>query len=114
MCSKLTQHDPIKFKRLPKEKGALQGEEYMDLRYIESYFSYIPKGSYATLDGRTVTSESFYMLRFEVPNMLYKLFLNDLGSQGKTSTEIQPFFPDTQAWGYNEPYKEYYFSHNLN
>jgi formylglycine-generating enzyme required for sulfatase activity len=105
------QHKPVKFKKLPKQNGAVRAAYMMDLDNFESYFSYIPKGSYRMNDGKMVTCNAFYMMRVEVPNVFYRLFINDLKLEGKTE-DVKIALPDTNAWAaWNEPFAEYYFSH---
>jgi sulfatase modifying factor 1 len=86
-------------------------ESKIELKYVETWFSYIPASSYHTEDDRIVSAKEFYMMKFEVPNMLYKLFINDLKAKGK-SDELKISIPDTTAWGTkNQPYIDYYFQH---
>src|SRR5687768_15657920 len=83
----------------------------IQLEQIESWFAYVPMSSYRTQDNRIVSTRSFYIMKIEMPNMLYKLFINDLKTQGKTD-DLKTALPDTTAWGKsNQPYVNYYFSH---
>lgn len=106
------QSKPVKNKPFKFTTPALKSKGIpIDLNNIESFFSYIPMSSYRIQDGRIVSTKSFYMLRFEVPNMLYRLFINDLKAKNKTE-DLKLALPDTNAWGKNDqPMIDYYFSH---
>lgn len=92
-------------------QGSKTKSQEFDMSKLEYYFSYIPTGSYKMEDGKVVSIQSFYMLRFEVPNMLYRLFIDDLKSNGKTE-ELKTAIPDTTSWGTkNQPYVDSYFRH---
>jgi sulfatase modifying factor 1 len=96
---------PIRFETKPNYKK----EKKIELKYIESWFSYIPATTYTMADEQRVSANGFYILRFEVPNMLYKLFIHDLEAKGKMD-EITLAMPDTNAWGeHNQPYVDTYF-----
>lgn len=99
-----------KYKEISFKKNEKTGA-FMDLKNIESFFSYIPMQSYEMPDQRIVSVKSFYMLRFEIPNMLYKMFMNDLVANGKT-TEFNVAFPDTNIWCSGlKPFQQYYYQH---
>lgn len=96
----------IKFNKIDKSTG-LQ----MDLNKLEDYFSFIPMQSTQLVEGKTLSVMSFYMMRFEMPNMLYRYFCNDLKQQGKTEL-LAKALPDSNIWFSGlSPYKEYYFNH---
>lgn len=101
---------PIKFKRDKRQSNELVGSANLELKNIESYFSFIPAGSVIMPDNSAVSCNAFYMLRFEVPNMLYRMFINDLKAEGKTELVAQ-CLPDTSAWNKFNEMKEFYFSH---
>lgn len=106
-AQKVQKHKDIGF----INQGSKTKPQEFNMSKLEYYFSYIPAGSYTMEDGKNVSIKSFYMLRFEVPNMLYRMFINDLNSKGKTE-ELIIARPDTLAWGSkNQPYVEIYFSH---
>lgn len=98
---------PIKFaSRAQKAKGIR-----VDLANIETFFSLIPPGQYRRDKGEVQTTQSFYMMKVEVPNMLYRLFIADLQNQGRVD-EVKVSLPDSNAWGTNNlAYVDYYYSH---
>lgn len=96
----------IKFNSVDKTTGMR-----MDLNKLDDYFSFIPMQSTHLVEGKTLSVMSFYMMRFEMPNMLYRYFCEDLKRQGKTEL-LQRALPDSNIWFSGlEPYKEYYFDH---
>jgi formylglycine-generating enzyme required for sulfatase activity len=84
-------------------------KEVIQLSHIESWFSYIPTQSYS-LEDKTVSLKGFYMMKWETPNMLYRLFVNDLKNNGKLA-DLQSALPDTSCFSGLDPYREYYFRH---
>lgn len=83
----------------------------VNLEHIESWFTYVPSTTYKAEDERTISAKGFFMMRFETPNMLYRLFVNDLKASGKL-VELEKALPDTNSWFSGlDPYKEYYFRH---
>jgi sulfatase modifying factor 1 len=102
LCQLQAQSPKIKF---GSSKDPIQ------LKNIESWFSYIPAQSVEIDDNKTVTTKGFLMMRFETPNMLYRLFIDNLKTNGKIN-EVQAAYPDTNIWFSGmEPYKQYYFQH---
>jgi sulfatase modifying factor 1 len=92
-------------------KFASRKNDPVDLKYLESWFSYIPTSSYQVEENRIVSTKSFYMMKFEVPNMLYKLFILDLRTHGKNELATAAY-PDTNIWfDTMDPYRQYYFQH---
>lgn len=82
----------------------------IQLQHIESWFSFIPMQAYL-VDEKPVSVQAFYMMRWEAPNMLYRLYLNDLLMNGKAD-EYHLAYPDTNNWYSGmEPFKHYYFQH---
>ncbi len=105
LASAQKNHKEISFKK-NKTTGT-----YMDLKKIESFFSYIPMQSYQMPDNRIVSVKSFYMLRFEVPNMMYHMFMDDLAFEGRTM-DFNMAYPDTNIWFSGlSPYQHYYYQH---
>ena len=117
LSAQKTSHKHLVFKTIKPEKIIHTGWKGFDGSYpiidlddIESYFSYIPATSYTMPDASIITTPGFFMLRFEVPNMLYRMFITNLQAQGKTE-ELKTALPDTNAWsGGLQPYAERYFS----
>jgi formylglycine-generating enzyme len=80
----------------------------IQLDLIESWFCYIPAQTYPT-ENKLVSVKSFYIMRWETPNMFYQLFLEDLKASGKND-EYKTAYPDTNIWSAGlEPYVHAYF-----
>jgi formylglycine-generating enzyme len=83
----------------------------VQLKNIESWFSYIPAQSVEIEENKIISTKEFFIMRFETPNMLYRLFIQDLKASGKIK-EAETAYPDTNIWFSGmEPYKQYYFQH---
>jgi sulfatase modifying factor 1 len=83
----------------------------IQLKNIESWFAYIPSQSIDIEENKILSMKGFLMMRFETPNMLYRLFIEDLKATGKIK-EAEAAFPDTNIWFSGmAPYKQYYFQH---
>lgn len=85
-------------------------KESIQWKCIESWFSFIPMQTYTTGE-KSISVQAFYIMRWETPNMLYRLYLDELLAGGKTN-EYHAAYPDTTNW-YDgmEPFKHYYFQH---
>lgn len=88
----------------------------------EGNYAYIPAGSFTRYtDGgpgmeetqKTISVNSFFMLKGELTNFDYLIFITNLEHQNPEL--FQKMLPDTTTWraplAYNEPYVEYYFRH---
>jgi len=86
-------------------------KEPIQLQQIESWFSFIPMQSFRSVSNELQSVHAFYMMRIETPNVLYKLFIDDLKTNGKLA-EYEAALPDTNIWSNNnQPYVDYYFRH---
>lgn len=104
---------PPKVKDKPpvfKNWGSKKHPVEIQLQNIETFFSYIPMQAFRQNDGRLVSVQSFYMMKIEVPNLLYQMFINDLELQGN-SEKLNEALPDTTIWGEHLPFVNYYFRH---
>ena len=76
-----------------------------------STYSFIPASTF-TLNDKAISTAPFYMSTCEVTNADYKLFLSETNLKGDKLKAIQV---DSNQWrdafSYNEPYVQYYFSH---
>jgi sulfatase modifying factor 1 len=82
----------------------------IQLDLIESWFSYVPTQTYP-VDQKNVSVKGFYIMRWETPNMFYKLFLDDLKSSGKKD-DYKAAYPDSNIWASSlEPFVHSYFQH---
>ena len=76
---------------------------------------------------RTVSVSSFYMDKYEVPNIAWREFVNwnervfgtrimkDYAGSDEVKNMLKSILPDTTVWrdelAYNDPYEEYYYRH---
>ena len=78
----------------------------------------IPKGNLESMNSggskEIIEIPSFFISRYEVSNLEYLQYLDDLIDQGDSSA-WEKALPDTTVWlegiSYNGPYVEYYFRH---
>lgn len=86
-------------------------KEPIQLKQVESWFSFIPMQEFRSVNNELQSVQAFYMMRIETPNVLYKLFVDDLKTNGKIA-EYEAALPDTNIWStHNQPYVNYYFRH---
>jgi len=77
-------------------------------------YSYVPSGS-TIIDGKMVSFQSFFMLKTEVSNFEYRLFLQDLKTSGQTE-KLAIAQIDTTQWltngaGSMQTFANYYHKH---
>jgi formylglycine-generating enzyme len=101
----------IQLQAQPKHVKFGSSKHPVQLKNIESWFSYVPSQSIEIEENKVLSMKGFYIMRFETPNMLYRLFIQDLASSGKIK-EATTAYPDTNIWfSEMDPYKQYYFQH---
>jgi formylglycine-generating enzyme required for sulfatase activity len=79
-------------------------------------FVYIPAGSYTRpADSMVVSTAGFYMNKYEVSNLQYRNFLNEV-IPGLNESQKQAISCDSTGWSdlatYAEPLRKFYFRHS--
>ncbi len=73
------------------------------LKELGKGFVYVPTGS-TFINGKLTSIQSFCMLKSEVSNWEYTLFLNDLKANKETE-KLKVVLPDSSNWEIDLPYK---------
>lgn len=80
---------------------------------VKKNFAYVSSGK-VLIEKDTFKSQAFYISKYEVTNLEYREFLEDLKNQGRTK-DLAIAKLDTSRWienlSYGEPYMEYYHAH---
>lgn len=82
-------------------------------KVLNGFCQYVPSGS-ATVDGDTITVQSFYMSATEITNLQYNEFLYSLAKNNEED-KLKRAQLDTANWinlsGWGKPYAEHYHKH---